>query len=582
MSVFTLFLLLAICFTSIVVSAPNERANRLLKPIQAKFQSDVSVQSVSRSKSASDESSTASPIATSIYGSSVDIPTSWSALLPFASPTATGPTSINSSTSNPNNAGNSNGTPATSIALSYSGPGVSPMSSSISNLGAASVSSGLQPYPSQGAPYQNVSSPIGEPAGYNSSDTVGSGSNCSSVQTVTLPPVTVTLPAITVTMTASPETTTSTITTTITAGPVAACTSAMGSLFAGQGVAQTNLPNTFGLNATAAGSAAQSGSVGSGFPGQGATQSNIPSAPGLNATSAGSAAQSGSAGSAEPSQDVTQPGTSDIPGSNASAAGSVPPVSTGLNTQGAETEANELPSQTPGGGSATTSTPPSYFSIPASLASQLDRIPLYSLTPAGSPIVPAYSYAQSSSSAAAAQMNSGPPPSITPTGGSPLQTTPFVSPPYVAPYQNATGAGGVAAPSGAGTISGVVPAASGSPGPTGGPTAPPHQSLLLYQINGSFVPEPTAKASPPAGVNYTNTAPSINLGPVQPFTGAPAGPTLPPIPSLNDSNPQAPPLSPFSTNSQCSINNTSTQNLTTNVCRFIPFLFHINHDRNKC
>lgn len=64
MSVFTFFAFLAACLPLIVESAPNPSPDRLLNSIQAKFQSDQSVQSVF--------TATASPAAVSSYLSSID------------------------------------------------------------------------------------------------------------------------------------------------------------------------------------------------------------------------------------------------------------------------------------------------------------------------------------------------------------------------------------------------------------------------------------------------------------------------------------------------------------------------------
>ena len=86
-------------------------------------------------------------------------------------------------------------------------------------------SSRLVPYPTEGAPYKNSTSPYTEQGnGEGENGQSGSGDQCPSQQTVTLPPQTITLPAQTVTITPPPETITitpmvQTETTTITVTP---------------------------------------------------------------------------------------------------------------------------------------------------------------------------------------------------------------------------------------------------------------------------------------------------------------------------------------------------------------------------
>ena len=82
-----------------------------------------------------------------------------------------------------------------------------PMPSGTANTGSSFGSSGVVPYPIEGAPYQNSTSLYtkqGNGEGENGQS--GSGNQCPPQQIVTLPPQTITLPAQTVTMTPTPET----------------------------------------------------------------------------------------------------------------------------------------------------------------------------------------------------------------------------------------------------------------------------------------------------------------------------------------------------------------------------------------
>ena len=73
--------------------------------------------------------------------------------------------------------------------------------------GSSYGSSPLVPYPTEGAPYKNSTSPYTEQGNGEGEDSQsGSGDQCPSQQTVTLPPQTITLPAQTVTVTPPPET----------------------------------------------------------------------------------------------------------------------------------------------------------------------------------------------------------------------------------------------------------------------------------------------------------------------------------------------------------------------------------------
>ena len=89
------------------------------------------------------------------------------------------------------------------------GSGWFPMPSGTANTGSSFGSSGVVPYPTEGAPYQNSTllyTKQGNGQGENGQS--GSGNQCPPQQMVTLPPQTITLPAQTVTMTPAPETVT--------------------------------------------------------------------------------------------------------------------------------------------------------------------------------------------------------------------------------------------------------------------------------------------------------------------------------------------------------------------------------------
>ena len=448
--------------------------------------------------------------------------------------------------------------------------GISTPSGSTKHRG-SSAGSNLLPYPSQGSPFSNATLP------YQGNGTNGSGTNCPSQQTTTLPPVTVTLSAQTVTMTAPPETMTITVTpqtqpqtvtvtVTITAGSAAPYPTNVGNTGTGQMAASYNGIGT-GRNVAASNglSAAQSVSPANvQMTGQTAVPSNIPSS----------------------TRGVVQSNASHEAGQNISTIAPVPTVSENVNTQ---TEANQLTNQT-GGGPVASSSSPQFFTIPPSLASKLNSVPIVSPNPARPPILTQLSSMSAASAASASNLNSIPiispnpakPPiqtqlssmsaaSAASQSGSGPSPSNALNEQHPAPYQNATGGSGSAAPSGGSIVPGSGPTASGAAGPTSGPTAPPQFSASLYQINAgignaSATPVPAIGTNPAPKVNYTNT---VDNGPVHPFTGLPPGPSIPPVPIANTSNAQGPPLSPFSPYAACSANGTITQNITANV-RYPP------------
>ena len=583
MSVVTIYFLVAVYLSFIAVCAPNQRADTLLSSIHAHVESDLSIQAASRAKTLStkgtvDSSHSHEPLAVS--------KNDLASLSSSAFSQGTGVTFISSTTGSGNLQSSAAGgvfqaqaAPSQGHLPSItSGPRVTSTSSdlriasvsgnllyNITSVGGSSTVvtyqpnqsqgtlsiisgtgnnwgnstvNGLQPYPSPGAPFPNATSASqGDSIGTNGKS--GEGTGCPLPQTVTLPPITVTAPAQTVTVTAAPETTTITVapqiqtqtvtvtvTITITAGPAPPYPTDTGSPGTGQIAAPPNAPGTAQVAAPSSGPG----------PGQTNAPSNLP-------------------GSGQSSATPNLPNTA---GLNASAAGPVPLVNSGENTQGGGTQASQLPNQT-GGGPVTSPSSPQYLSIPATLASELNRIPLFSPTPAGSPIISRYE--------ASLRSSTGLSPSSAAVG------------PFSAPYQNTTGGSGFPISNSAGTAPAAGPTVPGAASPSAGPTAPAPYPGSLYRIHGGIgnatvaIGALSTGSSSSAGVNYTNTAPSVNLGPVHPFTGLPAGPSITPLPSVNDSkNAQAPPLSPFSPDAACSINNTSTQNITADVKLSLPLL----------
>jgi len=623
MSVVTISFLLAAFFPLIAVCAPNQRADRLLSFINAEILSHKSTRLAASSSSnaaiISDQNGLIAPLGSEFPTNTGFTSTSASTGTGSIESSAAGggtqaevaasQTPLTSSTGRSGiiSAGSNTQTLSSTSKSTYdtSTPGVSSTVSAIQpnqsqealpaplgtdhNSG-TSAGGGLRAYPSQGSPFSNSTLPI-QGDGFGNYSTSGAGTGCPPQQTVSLPPATVTI-AQTVTVTASKEVTTITaipqiqtqtvtITMTSTAGlappyPTNAGSSGTGHVEApskvpgaGQGTAPTNGSDTGQLISPSNISG----------PGPGTAPSNGPNIPGLNA----------------------------------STADSVTPATTAMKLQGGETGASPLLNQTGGGPVTPTakSSLPQFFSIPATLASNLDRVPLASPVPAGTPIVPQYpvsaggnantqsGYRLVSSSrqpqylsvpvAVASNINRIPLVSPVPAGtpiipqgassggpgtnvqsGSSFSPSDVPSGQYPAPYQNATGGWGLPAASGGSIAPGLGPTVSGLVGPTSGPIAPASVSKPLYQINGgignaSVVSSPTAEGNPLASVHYTKTAPFVNLGPVHPFTGLPAGPSISPLPFENDSTAQASPLSPYSTDAACSINNTITHNITANV-----------------
>ena len=155
--------------------------------------------------------------------------------------------------------------------------------SGTANTGASTGAGGYQPFPTDGAPYQNDTSansqalsypfaaaPTSQPTAAQSIESAANqvgqsavGNQCPSPETVTLPPQMVTQCAQTVTVTATPPTVTIspqtqtqavTVTVTITAGPAPACPDNTGSPQALPIVALPTLPPLEGPNASAAAS----------------------------------------------------------------------------------------------------------------------------------------------------------------------------------------------------------------------------------------------------------------------------------------------------------------------------------------
>ncbi|KAF6218556.1 hypothetical protein HO133_005906 [Letharia lupina] len=87
------------------------------------------------------------------------------------------------------------------------GSGWFPVPSGTANTGSSFGSSAVEPYPTEGAPYQNATSSYTKQGnGDGGNGQSGSGNQCPPQQTVTLPSETTTLPAQTVTITPAPET----------------------------------------------------------------------------------------------------------------------------------------------------------------------------------------------------------------------------------------------------------------------------------------------------------------------------------------------------------------------------------------
>lgn len=159
MSVFTFLLFLTTVFPAIAVCAPNQRANKLLSSIQAKIQSDQSIQSVF--------TATANPAAASSYLSSIEAipsfpPDSSSSTLgakhglerPSTAASARSPGPFFSPTQIlPSGNGNTGEGAAGTVVQSYTLQGAQPIPSGTSNIRETFTGGGLQPCSSSGAPY---------------------------------------------------------------------------------------------------------------------------------------------------------------------------------------------------------------------------------------------------------------------------------------------------------------------------------------------------------------------------------------------------------------------------------------------
>ena len=452
-------------------------------------------------------------------------------------------------------------------------------------------------------------------SGGNGTDNGGqsdSGAQCPSPPTVTLPPQTITLPAETVTVTATPQTImqtititpqtqtqTVTITITMTAGPAPARPTAGsgGSPPNSPAAAPSNLPILSSSNAQAGivpPINASLGNAGSGTQGSGNRGGSIP---GVQPP-----AQTGGQGAGIPG--VLPPAQT---GGPALGSGQPPaPVlsaATWANKNGmAITSALPLAaiSTNENGGPAPSAVPSAPLNTPISQYQGQN-----SVTPL---IVPGSASSNVPGVRPPPQITNVPGPSgklskspVAPisSGGQPVSVPP--APPSAAPYpfQNSTGPSNSLGPSViglVGSVPGIGPTGSGFAGPTNAP-APPVQPPLQ---NGSSIPIPpyqpanvsltlapagsTAQVTQPASLNSSqplplNSTKSVNLGPVHPFTGLPAKPTLSPAPAMNMSTQEAPPLSTTSTESTCSINGTSSQNITANVRPRSPF--HSNFQTNQ-
>ncbi|KAL6721307.1 hypothetical protein ACLMJK_000410 [Lecanora helva] len=445
-------------------------------------------------------------------------------------------------------------------------------SSEYLDYGGKPAGSNVLPYATQGSPFSNFTA-FPEGNGTN-----GSGSSCAPQQTVTLPPVTLTLPAETVTVTASPQTmtitvspqvqtqtVTVTVSVTITAGPAPPYPNNSGSPGRAQIASSPSAIGTGQGTVPALGASSAQGFVPSNA--QGPSQA----VPTLNEVGQ--------------SQGLDQEIASSGATPNASTAGLVPPGITGTSGQAGGPGASQLPNATEGV-PITSSRSPQSFSIPPSLASGLDSIPIISPNPARPPPL-----TQVSSMSAASVLNNIPiispnparPPILTQlssmsAASAAVQFTSGVAPPsssseeYPAPYQNASGGAVSAGSSGSGILPGLGPAPSGGADAGSGANGLSQFPGSLYQINGgignaSVTAGSPAASSPPVNVNYTNTAPPVDTNPL---TTVEPAPSTPPIPTTNVSNPQEPPLPPTDPQSACSGDNASTQHITADFTSLAP------------
>ncbi len=408
--------------------------------------------------------------------------------------------------------------------------GTSTAPTGTANAGDGSATSGgLQPYPTQGAPYQNytspynplgsvglVAAPTSQPPAALSIENAAAAAGSSILSNQCQPPQTVTLPAETITVTAAPQTITITpevqtqtititpqvqtqtvtVTVTITAGPAPACPSNAGS------------PEV---------------------PPVAAPSNAIPVAP-----------------------------------SNAPTAGSVP------NSEGQ----NQLPAQASGPAQGPTPAMPSMPAAPTILPAIPSNEGPESVPAAGPSTTPnVQPPAQPSITLGSAPTFNAP---ILPLNSNPLGVNSGATPvlPLTAPYQNTTGPHNMTVPCGSG-MSGTMPV-TGFPRPTGGimppiglPLPSGYSLQFTFPTNAasgailSVLAGPTARLTLPTALG--NQITQSDIGPNSPFIPAPALPTAPPMPPVNQSDIQGPLLSPFSTTTECSLNGTTAQNITTNV-----------------
>ena len=168
MSVFTFLFFLTICFLSVAVCAPNQRANRLLSSIQAKIHSEQSVQSAF--------TATADPAAAASYLSSIEAipsfpPDSSGTKLgaersglrrPLTTASARSSTPFLSFTRGAASSGTGNigwGAIGT-VVQSYTTQGAQPIPSGTGNFRESSTGGELQPCSSSGPPFFNSTSTL--------------------------------------------------------------------------------------------------------------------------------------------------------------------------------------------------------------------------------------------------------------------------------------------------------------------------------------------------------------------------------------------------------------------------------------
>lgn len=590
MSVFTIVLFLAGFHVFVTNGAPNVKADSLLRAIQADSKSRASVLSAQSQATSSSavpsalvvEDSAAFPSLPKHNEALTSITANSNGLEPSATTSAMfmpSSTAVNISNNAQSSTTMEPGVDSTSASISIQ-PSPAP-----DDAKGTSIGSGIQAYPSEGAPFQNSTSPSegGGVGGFNGTGTAGS--QCQ-------PPVTTTLPRETVTETATAISTvqgpvqyaTVTVTTTATAistvqGPVQYVTVT---------VTTTATP--------APSSPSNAGSLDN-------TAAIAPSdQPSLTPSNASITASSG----------PITPASGD--GAIATPASHLPPIDqiSELPSSGGteSTSAIQLPPVSQTGGPASGSNSATAFSIPASRASILNNVPLYSPIPAGTPIFPQTAFSGGNNASVATGMQ--PSPSAASSGQFPLQTANGTAPntssvPSLAPFQNFTQSsnGTISSNSRLGPSTGLM--GSGVSNSTNFSTAPspslyqivgsfvppsvvtPQPSPSLYQIVGSYVPPsivtPQPSPSlfqivgsyvPPSGVtpqitpsppvNLTNT-PGANTTSMDPGLLSPvtSGPIIASSLPTNNYNVQGPPLSPFSTNAACSTDHIMTQNITTDV-----------------